>query len=50
MTMNFSLNEDQQSLRDLAHEFAKEVIRPVSAHHDETTEYPWEVIKQGQKI
>ena len=50
MTMNFSLNEDQQSLRDLAREFAAEVIRPGSAHHDETAEYPSEIIRQAHEI
>jgi acyl-CoA dehydrogenase len=50
MTMSFTLDDDQQSLRELAHEFAASEIRPVSAHHDETAEYPWEVIKKAHEI
>ena len=34
--MDFSLSQEQQQLRELAHEFAKNEIRPASAHHDQT--------------
>ena len=29
---------------------ARDVVRPASAKHDETAEYPWEVIKQAHEI
>ena len=50
MTMNFVPNDDQLSLQELARDFARDVVRPASAQHDETTEYPWEVIKQAHEI
>ena len=31
-------------------EDARDVVRPASAQHDETAEYPWEVIKQAHEI
>ncbi|HWJ03224.1 MAG TPA: acyl-CoA dehydrogenase family protein, partial [Verrucomicrobiae bacterium] len=34
------LNEDQEALRRLAHEFAKKEIRPRSAEWDEKEEFP----------
>lgn len=42
--ISLTLNEDQQMLKEAAREFAQEYIRPVSAHHDSTGEYPWEVL------
>ena len=48
--ISFELTEEQQQLRDLAHDFAANEIRPVSAHHDETMEYPWEVIKKAHEL
>ena len=44
MSISFTLNEDQEMIREAAHEFAAEVIRPAGPHHDETGEYPWEVL------
>jgi acyl-CoA dehydrogenase len=34
--IGFSLSEQQQALRDHAHEFAAREIRPVAAHYDQT--------------
>ena len=34
----------------LAHEFAANEIRPVAAHHDETEEYPAEVIRKAAAV
>ncbi|MFT4979719.1 MAG: acyl-CoA dehydrogenase [Myxococcota bacterium] len=47
MSISFALSDEQRSFQALAHEFAAEVIRPAAPHHDETGEYPWEVIKQA---
>ncbi len=47
MSISFELSDEQQSLRELAHEFAANEIRPVAPHHDETGEYPWEVIRKA---
>lgn len=49
MSLSFGLSEEQQALRDLANTFAKNEMRPVAAHHDETGEYPWEVLKKAHE-
>jgi len=48
--IGFEPSEEQQQLRDLAHQFAEEVIRPVSKHYDETMEYPREVIDKAHEL
>jgi alkylation response protein AidB-like acyl-CoA dehydrogenase len=48
--IDFSLTEEQKEFQKLAHEFAKNEIRPVAAHYDETEETPWEVIKKAAKL
>src|SRR5216683_2488350 len=50
MTLEFSLTQEQEAIRDLAHEFAVNEIRPVAAHHDETEEFPYEVVKKAHKL
>jgi acyl-CoA dehydrogenase len=45
--IGFEPNEQQQTLRDLAHGFAESVIRPKAEHHDRTMEFPWEVIREA---
>ena len=48
--IGFSLTEEQEQLRDLAHDFALNEMRPRSAHHDKTGEFPWEVIKMAHEL
>src|SRR5262245_31930963 len=48
--MNFGLTEEQEQLRDLAHQFAENEMRPVAEHHDKTGEYPWDVIKKAHAL
>jgi len=43
--MDYLLTEEQKMVQELARKIAKEKIRPVAAKHDQTEEYPWEVIK-----
>src|SRR5258707_10608708 len=50
MTIEFSLTQEQEAIRDLAHEFAVNEIRPVAAHYDETEEFPYEVVKKAHKL
>jgi len=45
--MDFTFNDEQRMLRDLAHKFAEEQIKPVAEHYDTSGEYPWPLIKQG---
>jgi acyl-CoA dehydrogenase len=48
--IDFSLSEDQQQFRDLAHEFAKNEIRPVAAQLDEQEKFPTEVCRKGWEL
>ncbi len=47
MSLSFDLSDDQKALQEAAHAFAKDVMRPVAAHHDETGEYPWDALVQA---
>ena len=50
MSISFALSDEQQALRELAHDFSQNEIRPVAEHHDQTGEYPWEVLKKAHEI
>jgi acyl-CoA dehydrogenase len=45
--IGFELSKDQKALQELAREFAKNEIRPISAKHDHSGEYPVEVLKKA---
>ncbi len=45
--IDFKLTEEQQQIKDWAHEFAEKEIRPVAAHYDESEEMPWDVLKKA---
>ncbi|HWH30767.1 MAG TPA: acyl-CoA dehydrogenase family protein [Mycobacteriales bacterium] len=40
------LTEEQASLRKTVEAFAREVVAPVAAHHDETKTFPYDVVRQ----
>ncbi len=42
-TLNFSLSEELNAIRDLTRNFADNEIRPVALHFDETQEFPHEI-------
>jgi butyryl-CoA dehydrogenase len=41
-----NLDESQVMLMDSIHQFAQEVVAPVAPHHDQTGEFPTEIVKQ----
>lgn len=45
-----ALNEDQTTLRDWLHGFARDVIRPAAAEWDEREETPWPIIQEAAKV
>ncbi|MCB9545445.1 MAG: acyl-CoA dehydrogenase family protein [Myxococcales bacterium] len=45
--VDFTLTTEQQQLREMAHDFAKNVVRPVAAEHDRTGEFPMAVFKEA---
>ena len=40
------LTPEQEQLRKTVEEFAREVVAPVAAHHDETKTFPYDVVRQ----
>lgn len=48
--ISFELSEQQQALQKLARDFARDEIRPVAAHHDDTGEYPHEVLRKAWEL
>ncbi|MCO5588343.1 hypothetical protein L7F22_042298 [Adiantum nelumboides] len=44
---SFKLSEDQEAYQELARRFTAENIIPAARHHDETMEYPWQIIKDA---
>jgi len=40
------LTEEQEQLRKTVEAFARDVVAPVAAHHDETKTFPYEVVRQ----
>jgi alkylation response protein AidB-like acyl-CoA dehydrogenase len=48
--MDFELSEEHKLIRKTARKFAEEVIRPAAKHHDETCEYPYEIIEEAKKL
>jgi acyl-CoA dehydrogenase len=45
--MNFGLSDEHKALQDTARKFAREVMRPQSAHFDEKSEFPLDIIRQS---
>jgi acyl-CoA dehydrogenase len=48
--LDFSLNDDQLQLRDLARKFAREEILPVAALHDKEGKFPREVATKAWEL
>ena len=47
---NLALSEEQKEIRDWAHGFAADVIRPAGEEWDSREETPWPVIQEAAKI
>lgn len=48
--IGFELSEEQRQLQELAHEFAEKEMRPVTAHYDESMEFPLPVLKKAHEL
>ena len=48
--IDFSLNEEQKQLRELAHEFAVNEIVPKAAYHDETGQFPLAICRKAWEL
>src|SRR5580700_328334 len=49
MSFTLGLSDEQIALRDKAHAFAREVIRPVAAEYDREQELPWPVLQEAAR-
>ncbi|HZP54181.1 acyl-CoA dehydrogenase family protein [Actinocrinis sp.] len=50
MTFDLGLSDEQTEVRDWAHGFAAEVMRPAAAEWDEREDTPWPIIQEAAKI
>lgn len=48
--MHFGLSDDEKALQETARKFARDVMRPKSAHYDEKGEFPREIITQASEL
>ncbi len=48
--VDLRLSEEQEMLRELAHEFANESIRPRAEHWDENSEFPMDTIAEAHEM
>jgi acyl-CoA dehydrogenase len=49
MSFSLELTDEQVALRDKAHGFARDVIRPVAAQYDREQELPWPVLEEAAR-
>lgn len=43
--MDYLLTDEQRMIKELCDQIAEEQIKPAAAKHDETGEFPWEIVK-----
>jgi acyl-CoA dehydrogenase len=48
--MDFALSDEQQALQETARRFAAAEIAPAAAHHDQTGEFPREIIRRAWEL
>ncbi len=48
--IDFELTEEQRMMKDTAHKFAENEIRPVAAEYDESGEFPWPIVEKAHEI
>ena len=48
--VDFQLDEMQAMLKELAHEFARDEVRPHAEHWDETAHYPKDAIQAAHEM
>src|SRR2546421_6506117 len=50
MPLDFTLTPEQEAIRELAHDFAANEIRPAAPRYDESEEFPYEIVKRAHKL
>ena len=49
-TFSLQLSQDQQDIREWAHGFAEQTVRPAAHEWDEKEEFPWPIVQEAAKI
>ncbi len=49
-TYSLELSQDQRDIREWAHGFAEQTVRPAAHEWDEKEEFPWPVVQEAAKI
>lgn len=44
------LSDEQREMQELARKFTREEIIPKAAKHDETGEFPWDIVKKAHAL
>lgn len=44
------LTHEQAEMQELARKFTREEIMPIAAKHDETGEFPWDIVKKAHAL
>jgi acyl-CoA dehydrogenase len=47
---SLDLSQDQKDIRDWAHGFAEQTVRPAAHEWDEKEEFPWPIVQEAAKI
>src|ERR671911_514600 len=47
---SLELSQDQKDIRDWAHGFAEQTVRPAAHEWDEKEEFPWPIVQEAAKI
>jgi acyl-CoA dehydrogenase len=47
---SMELSQDQHDIRDWAHGFAEQTVRPAAHEWDEKEEFPWPIVQEASKI
>ncbi len=48
--VDFTLTEEQQNIREMAHDFAEKEIRPVAWDYDRDGTWPQEIIEKAWEV
>ena len=48
--LDLSLTEEQRNIRDLAHDFAEQEIRPVAWEYDRDATWPQEIVDKAWEV
>lgn len=48
--MDFTLNDEQRQLQQLARDFTRKEITPIASEYDQKEELPWQVVEKAFEV